>query len=191
MIRFFDIAFSLFGLCLLSPFFAIISILIKIDSAGPVFYRQLRVGKGGIDFYLFKFRSMFVESEKKGLLTVGARDTRITPFGYFIRKYKLDELPQLYNVLVGEMSLVGPRPELRKYVDLYSFEEREVLSIRPGITDNASILFKNENELLGKVKNSEEYYIKTIMPEKIKLNMLYIKDQSIYQYFRIIFKTIF
>lgn len=191
MIRFFDIVISLFGLVILSPFLLIISIVIKLDSRGSVFYKQLRVGRRGIDFYLYKFRSMFIESDKKGYLTVGDRDPRITPFGYYIRKYKLDELPQLYNVLIGEMSLVGPRPELRKYMDLYSLEEREVLSIRPGITDYASIFFKNENELLAKVINSEEYYIQTIMPEKIKLNMLYIKDQSIYQYFRIIFKTIF
>lgn len=191
MIRFFDVFFSFYGLCLLSPVFVLISLIIKIDSKGPVFYKQKRVGIFGNDFYLYKFRSMYVDSEKKGNLTVGERDPRITPIGYYIRKYKLDELPQLLNVFKGEMSLVGPRPEVRKYVDLYTVEQKKVLSVRPGITDIASIVFKKENELLEKASNSEEYYIKTILPEKIKLNMIFIEHRNIYLYFKIIFRTIF
>lgn len=190
MIRFFDILFSLIGLILLSPIFVIVAIAIKIDSKGPIFYRQQRIGKNGVKFSLLKFRSMFTESDKKGLITIGNNDSRITSIGRFIRKYKIDELPQLINVLNGSMSLVGPRPEVSIYVELYNDYQRKVLSIKPGITDFASIYFKNENEILESKKNPEEYYIKYLIPQKIRLNLIYIKNYNIKTYFLIIFKTI-
>ena len=147
MLRFLDILFSFLGLIVLSPLLVLLCLWVKFDSAGPIFYIQKRVGLNGIDFNLFKFRSMRVNADKLGLLTVGGRDPRITNSGFYIRKYKMDELPQLFNVLVGDMSLVGPRPEVRKYVDLYNEEQLKVLSVRPGITDEASIAFRNENEM--------------------------------------------
>ena len=190
MIRFFDFILSLVGLVVLAPIFIVLAIWIKIDSKGSVFYKQVRVGQNGIDFGLFKFRSMVVDADKKGLITVGGRDPRITRSGYFIRKYKLDELPQLINVLVGDMSLVGPRPEVRKYVDLYTDEQQKVLSVKPGITDYASIEYMDENEILGKSSDPEKTYIEEIMPEKIKYNMKYILNKNISEYFKIIFLTL-
>ncbi|MBE4953134.1 sugar transferase [Haemophilus parainfluenzae] len=190
MIRFFDFILSLVGLVVLAPIFIVLAIWIKIDSKGPVFYKQVRVGQNGIDFGLFKFRSMVVDADKKGLITVGGRDPRITRSGYFIRKYKLDELPQLINVLVGDMSLVGPRPEVRKYVDLYTDEQQKVLSVKPGITDYASIEYMDENEILGKSSDPEKTYIEEIMPEKIKYNMKYIQNKNVSEYFKIIFLTL-
>jgi lipopolysaccharide/colanic/teichoic acid biosynthesis glycosyltransferase len=188
--RLFDIFFSGIGLIVLFPFFVFLSLLIVIDSKGGVFYKQVRVGKNGLDFNLFKFRSMIVDSEKQGLLTVGGRDPRITKIGCFIRKYKIDELSQLINVFIGDMSLVGPRPEVRKYVDLYNPEQLKVLSVKPGITDNASILYFNENDLLAKSSNPEETYIKEVMPEKLKLNLKYIKNYNTLSDIKIIFKTV-
>lgn len=190
MIRFFDFILSLVGLVVLAPIFIVLAIWIKIDSKGPVFYKQVRVGQNGIDFGLFKFRSMVVDADKKGLITVGGRDPRITRSGYFIRKYKLDELPQLINVLVGDMSLVGPRPEVRKYVDLYTDEQQKALSVKPGITDYASIEYMDENEILGKSSDPEKTYIEEIMPEKIKYNMKYIQNKNVSEYFKIIFLTL-
>ena len=190
MIRFFDFILSLVGLVVLAPIFIVLAIWIKIDSKGPVFYKQVRVGRNGIDFGLFKFRSMVVDADKKGLITVGGRDPRITRSGYFIRKYKLDELPQLINVLVGDMSLVGPRPEVRKYVDLYTDEQQKVLSVKPGITDYASIEYMDENEILGKSSDPEKTYIEEIMPEKIKYNMKYINNKNLFEYFKIILLTV-
>ncbi|MDK7253554.1 sugar transferase [Haemophilus sp. UMB1048] len=190
MIRFFDFILSLVGLVVLAPIFIVLAIWIKIDSKGPVFYKQVRVGQNGIDFGLFKFRSMVVDADKKGLITVGGRDPRITRSGYFIRKYKLDELPQLINVLVGDMSLVGPRPEVRKYVELYTDEQQKVLSVKPGITDYASIEYMDENEILGKSNDPEKTYIEEIMPEKIKYNMKYIQNKNVSEYFKIIFLTL-
>lgn len=191
MIRFLDIFFSSIGLILLSPIFIILAIWIKIDSTGPVFYKQVRVGLRGKEFKLFKFRSMRLDADKSGLLTVGGRDPRITKSGYVIRKYKLDELPQLLNVLVGEMSLVGPRPEVSKYTNLYTPEQRKVLDVRPGITDWASIEFKNENDILAQSSDPEKTYIEEIMPRKIELNKIYIEHKTVIAYFNIIFKTIF
>ena len=188
--RIFDICFSLIGLILLLPIFLFISILIIIDSKGGVFYKQVRVGKDEIDFKLFKFRSMRTDSDKKGLLTVGGRDSRITRMGYYIRKYKIDELPQLINVFLGDMSLVGPRPEVRRYTDLYNDEQKKVLSVKPGITDYASIEYSNENELLGKADNPERVYIDEIMPAKLKLNLRYIQEQGLLTDVKIIIKTI-
>ena len=190
MIRFFDFILSLVGLVVLAPIFIVLAIWIKIDSKGPVFYKQVRVGRNGIDFGLFKFRSMVVDADKKGLITVGGRDPRITRSGYFIRKYKLDELPQLINVLVGDMSLVGPRPEVRKYVNLYTDEQQKVLSVKPGITDYASIEYMDENEILGKSSDPEKTYIEDIMPEKIKYNMKYIQNKNLFEYFKIILLTV-
>lgn len=191
MIRALDILFSFFGLILLSPVLLVLAVWVKLDSSGPVFYRQVRVGRYGKDFMLLKFRSMRVNADKAGLLTVGGRDPRITTAGYFLRKYKLDELPQLLNVLIGEMSLVGPRPEVRKYVELYTNEQKNILNVRPGVTDIASIEFKNENELLARSNNAEHTYITEVMPQKIKLNQVFIQDPSVASYLRIIFRTVF
>lgn len=189
MIRLFDILFSLLALIVLSPVFLMIILFIKLGSKGPAFYKQVRIGLHGKEFTLLKFRSMHINADKLGLLTVGGRDPRITTAGYFIRKYKLDELPQLWNVLIGDMSIVGPRPEVKKYVDLYTPQQREVLNVRPGITDMASIMFKNENEILDKQADPENYYIHYIMPEKIRLNYIYIQRPNIINYFRIILLT--
>ena len=191
MTRFFDILFSFFGLVILSPLFVIIWLIIVLTSKGSGFYKQIRVGKNGADFSLYKFRSMRKDADKGSLITVGGRDPRITKIGYFIRKFKIDELPQLFNVLKGDMSLVGPRPEVRKYVDLYTDEQKKVLSVRPGITDYASIEYVDENEILGKAENPDEVYVNQIMPDKIKLNMKYIENQSVKEYFKIIFLTVF
>lgn len=189
MIRLFDIVFSALGLLILSPLFLILYILIRLESRGGGFYKQERIGKDGKPFGLYKFRSMRSGSDKKGLITVGEHDDRITRLGYFLRRYKLDELPQLYNVLKGDMSLVGPRPEVRKYVEMYNDEQRKVLSVRPGITDYASIEYVNENEILGNAADPDQVYIEQVMPDKIKLNMKYIRKQSITEYFKIIFLT--
>lgn len=190
MIRFLDIFFSFCGLLLLLPVFLILYLFIRIESKGPGFYSQIRVGKGGKDFRLYKFRSMRVGANKKGLITVGGRDSRITRVGYFIRKYKLDELPQLWNVLLGDMSLVGPRPEVRKYVDMYTEDQWKVLSVRPGITDYASIEYVDENEILGKAIDPDKVYVEQIMPDKIRYNMKYIQSRSVFEYFKVIILTI-
>jgi lipopolysaccharide/colanic/teichoic acid biosynthesis glycosyltransferase len=190
MKRIFDIVASFIGLLILSPLFLFLGIWISRESKGGIFYKQIRVGKNGVDFKLWKFRSMVPDADKKGLLTVGGRDPRITRAGYFLRKYKLDELPQLINVLLGDMSLVGPRPEVRKYVDLYTVEQRQVLSVRPGITDYASLEYFEENELLAKSENPEETYICEVMPAKLKLNARYIKDASFLKDIKIIMRTI-
>ena len=161
-----------------------------MDSSGPVFYRQVRVGLHGRDFTLYKFRSMRVGSDKKGLLTIGSHDPRVTSSGYFIRKYKLDEFPQLINILNGDMSFVGPRPEVRKYVDMYTIEQLTVLNVRPGITDLASIRYCNENELLENVANPEKYYTHVIMQDKLRINLDYVENQSLLLDIKLIFKTL-
>ena len=188
--RIFDIICSLIGIIILLPFFVIISVLIIVNSGFPVFYFQTRVGKNSKNFNLIKFRTMHTHADKKGLLTVGGRDVRVTAIGYFLRKYKIDELPQLINVLVGSMSLVGPRPEVSKYVDLYNVQQLQVLNVRPGITDLASLEFINENELLAQSSNPEETYIQSIMPQKLALNLKYIAQQSFGTDVKIIYKTI-
>ncbi len=187
--RLFDFFLSLGGIIVLSPFFLLIAVVIKLESTGGILFRQIRVGKNDQDFLLFKFRSMYTHAESKGQLTVGMRDPRITRVGYMMRKYKLDELPQLFNVLKGEMSFVGPRPEVRKYVALYNSEQRKVLSVKPGITDYASIQYFNENELLGKSDNPEQTYINEIMPTKLAINLSYIKSNNIWTDVGILFKT--
>ncbi len=189
--RIFDFVFSLIGLIILSPLFFVISLLIIFDSKGGVFYIQKRIGKKFKEFGIIKFRTMRPDSDKRGLLTVGGRDSRITKAGYFLRKYKLDELPQLINVFKGEMSFVGPRPEVKKYVDLYNEEQKKVLLVKPGITDNASIEFSNENEILGKYADAEKAYIEIVMPAKLNLNLNYINQQNFINDMKIILKTIF
>ena len=189
--RLFDIVSSGIGLLCLAPVFVVMAIWIKLDSRGPVFYRQTRVGRYGRDFRIFKFRSMRVGSDKGRQITVGERAPRITRSGYFIRRYKIDELPQLINVFLGDMSVVGPRPEVRKYVDLYSEEQRKVFQVRPGITDLASIKYRNENELLSQVDDPDTYYIDVIMPDKLAINLEYIRHQSFMGDIKIIFNTLF
>ena len=189
MKRIFDVIASGLGLIVLSPLFLIIAIWIKLDSKGPVFYRQVRVGYKNKDFRIFKFRSMRVGSDKGSLVTIGGHDPRITRSGYFIRKFKFDELPQLINVFVGDMSLVGPRPEVRHYVNYWTPEQLHVLDVRPGITDPASIKFRNENELMEKAEDPEKYYIGVIMQEKIKLYLEYVEKHSFWYDLGLIFKT--
>ena len=189
MTRLLDFIFSLCGLIVLSPLFLVLYVLIRMESKGGGFYSQERVGLNGVPFRLYKFRSMRVGSDLKGLITVG--DNRITRTGLFIRKYKLDELPQLWNVLIGDMSLVGPRPEVEKYTRLYTHEQQRVLSVRPGITDWASIEYIDENRILGEAADPDKAYIEQIMPDKIALNMRYINHHTVGEYFRIIFATLF
>ena len=187
--RIFDITLSLFGLIILLPFMLIIAILIKIDSKGPVFFKQIRVTKNGKEFKIFKYRTMRVGSDKYSQITVG-KDDRITKIGSFLRKYKLDEIPQLINVLIGDMSLVGPRPEVPKYVALYTDEQKEILKVRAGITDYASIEFSDENDLLASEEEPEKAYIEKIMPKKIELNKKYLSEISILTDIKIILLTI-
>lgn len=189
MKRFFDIVASGCGLLVLLPLFLVIAIWIKLDSKGPVFYRQVRVGRHNKDFRIIKFRSMRVGADKGSLVTIGGRDPRITRSGYFIRKYKLDELPQLINVFIGQMSIVGPRPEVRHYVDYWTKEQLHVLDVRPGITDPASIKFRNENELMEKADNPENYYINVIMQEKIRMYLEYVRKVGFWYDIKLIFKT--
>ena len=189
MKRAFDVIASGLGLIVLSPLFLFLAVWIKLDSKGPVFYRQVRVGWHNRDFRIFKFRSMRVGSDKGSLVTIGGRDPRVTRSGYYIRKLKLDELPQLINVFIGDMSLVGPRPEVRHYVDYWTEEQMHVLDVRPGITDPASIKFRNENELMEKAEDPETYYIEVIMQEKIRLYLEYVKHHSFWGDIALIFKT--
>ena len=190
MKRLFDIVASGLGLIVLSPLFILVAIWIKLDSEGPVFFRQVRVGRYNKDFRIFKFRSMRVGSDKGSQVTIGGRDPRVTRSGYFIRKFKIDELPQLINVFIGDMSLVGPRPEVRHYVNYWTPEQMHVLDVRPGITDPASIKYRNENELLEKANDPEKFYIEVIMQEKILLYLQYVKNVSLGSDIRLILKTL-
>lgn len=190
MKRLFDLVLSICGILFLLPFFIIISVLIKLDSPGDIIFKQTRVTKDGKEFKIFKFRTMKSNTEKQGQITIGA-DSRITSVGNFLRKTKLDELPQLFNIVMGDMSFVGPRPEVPKYVAMYTCNQKEILKVRAGITDYASIYFSNESEILGKQKNPEKFYIEKIMPYKIELNKKYIKESGIITDIKIIFLTIF
>jgi lipopolysaccharide/colanic/teichoic acid biosynthesis glycosyltransferase len=190
MIRFFDIIISLYVIVLLLPVIVVIGIIISLDSRGGVFFVQTRVGKYGRDFNLIKFRTMRAGAEQHGALTVGARDSRITAPGILLRRFKLDELPQLFNVLKGDMSLVGPRPEVRRYVDLYTPAQYFVLYVKPGITDYASIEYMDENEILGNSPDPELTYITEVMPAKIELNRRFIEHPGTREYFTILLKTI-
>jgi lipopolysaccharide/colanic/teichoic acid biosynthesis glycosyltransferase len=191
LIRAFDIIFSLLGLIILFPVLLIIVLIILFDSPGPVIFRQWRVGKNNLDFKVFKFRTMQIDADRHGLITVGSRDPRVTKVGVVLRRFKLDELPQLLNVLKGEMSLVGPRPEVRRYAELYSpAHQMRIFSVKPGITDVASIRYSNENELLSGVSDPENYYVTQVLPAKIKLNLIFIENPTFGHYLRIIFRTI-
>ncbi|MEP1488755.1 MAG: sugar transferase [Algibacter sp.] len=188
--RSFDFILALLVLIIIAPLLIFIAIIIKMDSKGPILFIQNRVGKNNTDFNIFKFRTMHTKSEKKGLLTIGNRDSRVTKVGYFLRRYKIDEFPQLLNVLLGHMSFVGPRPELRYYVDFYKKEDLIILSVRPGITGLASLEYRNEVELLKKAENPEKYYINTIIPDKLSYNKTYIKKRSFFLDLKLIFKTV-
>ena len=185
-----DIVLSAAALCVLWPVLLLIALAIVVDDPGPVFYRQVRVGRGGKPFRIFKFRTMVVDADKKGLSITVGRDSRITRVGALLRKTKLDELAQLLNVLCGQMSFVGPRPEVPRYVELYTPYQRQVLLVRPGITDYASIAYRNENDLLAGADDPERMYIETIMPDKIELNMKYLREISPLADVRLILKTI-
>lgn len=188
--RIFDIVCSGLGLIILSPFLLFVAIRIKMGSDGPVFFKQIRVGEKGKEFKILKFRTMVVDAEKLGRQITVGNDNRITKIGAFLRKYKIDELPQLINVFKGDMSLVGPRPEVPRYVNMYTEEQRKVLDVKPGITDLASIRYRDENELLGQAENPDEFYINTIMPDKLALNVEYINKSNIFLDIYIILKTI-
>jgi len=190
MKRLFDILFALFVLICFLPIGMMLSLWIVFESRGGVFFSQNRVGQNGVSFRLLKFRSMYVKAESLGRITVGSRDTRITKVGYYLRKYKLDEFPQFVNVLKGEMSIVGPRPEVQEYVDLYTESQRKILQVKPGITDLASLAYFHENELLANSENPQQTYIKEVLPAKIKLNEEYLKNPSFLNDFLIILKTV-
>jgi lipopolysaccharide/colanic/teichoic acid biosynthesis glycosyltransferase len=190
MKRLFDILLSLVVLVIGLPFALIIALLIVVDSKGGVFYRQSRVGRDNVDFQLYKFRTMCTGADKGSLITVGGDDVRITKVGRFLRKFKIDEFPQFLNILKGEMSIVGPRPEVRKYVDMYTPEQMRVLSVRPGLTDYASIRYVNENELLATSPDPEKTYIEEIMPDKLNLNLKYIDEQSLWVDMKIMMQTL-
>ncbi len=188
--RIFDITFSLIGLIILSPLLLLISFAIFLTAPlEPVIYRQIRIGRGGSEFLLYKFRTMYNDSASSGQLTIGMRDKRITTIGYLLRKYKIDELPQLFNVLKGDMSIVGPRPEVPYYVAKYNKEQLRVLQVKPGLTDYASIEYSNENEILGRSDNPQETYLKVIMPAKLTLNIKYIDNINLVTDIKIILKT--
>ena len=189
MKRIFDIFTSIVILTIFFPFGVIFSFLIIFESRGGVFYRQERIGKNQVPFRLFKFRTMRVDADKFGQLTVGMRDPRITRVGYFIRKFKLDEFPQFINVLIGQMSIVGPRPEVKEYVDLYNKEQLKVLEVKPGITDYASLEYFNENEILGKAENPRQTYIDEVMPAKLELNKKYLSNPTILHDLKIMWLT--
>ena len=189
--RLFDVISSLTGILILTPLFIIVAVSIKLDSYGPILFQQTRIGRSGSKFKIYKFRTMIVNAEQFGQQITIGDDQRITKIGAWLRKFKLDELPQLFNVLNGEMSLVGPRPEVEKYVDLYTSHQRQVLQVRPGITDPASIVFRNESDLLGKADDPENFYIREIMPKKLELNLNYLKSQSIISDIKIILNTLF
>ncbi len=188
--RAFDILFSLFGIILISPLLIVISVMIKLDSRGKIIYKQIRVGRNHVNFNLLKFRTMLEDADKGSLLTIGSHDARITTIGYYLRKYKLDELPQLINILEGDMSFVGPRPEVRKYVKLYNALQRRVLTVKPGLTDYATVEYMDENTLLANVENPEQFYINHIIPDKINFNLKYIDHHNLWIDIKIILLTI-
>lgn len=190
--RIFDFIFALVGLIVTSFIFVLVAIFIKIESKGPVFYRGIRVGRYGKPFKIFKFRSMVQDAEKTGTSSTGVSDMRVTPCGRFIRKFKLDELSQLINVLMGDMSLVGPRPEVQKFVDMYTEEEKAILTLRPGITDWSSIKFHNEGEIIetSGIQDADEAYAKLIRPQKLRLQLEYVRKRSLWVDIKIIISTI-
>lgn len=190
--RFFDLAFSGVGLFFLSPAFLLLAIAIKLNSAGPVFYRGVRIGRFGKPFKIYKFRSMVADAEKKGAASTSNTDMRVTSVGHFIRKFKFDEFSQLINVFLGDMSLVGPRPEVQKFVDMYTKEEKQILTVRPGITDWSSIKFHNEGDIIeaSGIADADEAYAKLIRPEKLRLQLKYVREQNLFVDIKIIICTI-
>jgi len=188
--RIFDVAVASIALVVLTPLFALLAVMVKLTSRGPIFYRQARVGRNGRVFQLIKFRSMFVNTDREGLLITSAGDRRITPLGRILRGSKMDELPQFWNVICGDMSLVGPRPEVPLYVDSYSAEQRQILTVRPGITDSASIAYRDEEKVLAGKTDPDLYYREIVLPHKIELNHEYLKRLSFSYDLRLLFQTI-
>jgi lipopolysaccharide/colanic/teichoic acid biosynthesis glycosyltransferase len=190
--RFFDVVMSAIGLLLLSPFFLLLALVIKLDSHGPVFYRGVRVGRHGRSFKIYKFRSMVADAERKGAASTSTTDLRVTRSGRFIRKFKFDEFSQLINVFLGDMSLVGPRPEVQKFVDRYTPEERVILTVRPGITDWSSIKFHNEGEIIeaSGIPDADEAYETLIRPEKLRLQLKYVKERNLWVDIKIVVSTV-
>lgn len=189
--RIFDFLFAFLGLVLLFPLLVIITVFIKLDSKGPILFIQARVGQHNKEFNIYKFRTMYLKSQKKGLLTIGDNDSRVTKIGYFLRKYKIDEFPQLINIIKGDMSFVGPRPELRYYVNFYTEDDMVIFKLKPGITGLASLEYRDEVELLKKAKDPEKYFIETIIPDKLSYNKRYLKQQNFLFDIKLIFKTIY
>ncbi|WP_203258707.1 sugar transferase [Hyunsoonleella ulvae] len=189
--RIFDFLFAFLGLVLLFPLLIIIAVFIKLDSKGPILFIQTRVGQHNKEFNIYKFRTMYLKSQKKGLLTIGDNDSRVTKIGYFLRKYKIDEFPQLINIIKGDMSFVGPRPELRYYVNFYTEDDMVIFKLKPGITGLASLEYRDEVELLKKVKDPEKYFIETIIPDKLSYNKRYLKQQNFLFDIKLIFKTVY
>jgi lipopolysaccharide/colanic/teichoic acid biosynthesis glycosyltransferase len=190
--RFVDVVLSAVGLLLLSPFFLLLAPVIKLDSHGPVFYRGVRVGRHGRPFKIYKFRSMVYNAERKGAASTSTTDLRVTRSGNFIRKFKFDEFSQLINVFLGDMSLVGPRPEVQKFVDRYTPEEKVILTVRPGITDWSSIKFHNEGEIIeaSGIPDADEAYEKLIRPEKLRLQLKYVKERNLWVDVKIVVSTV-
>jgi lipopolysaccharide/colanic/teichoic acid biosynthesis glycosyltransferase len=178
------------GLLVLCPLLAVLALAVKGTSPGPVFFRQERVGRGGRGFRILKFRTMVADAERRGLHITAGGDPRVTPVGRLLRHYKMDELPQLWNVLVGDMSLVGPRPEVAKYVALYSSEQRRVLEVRPGITDPASLAYRHEEALLARAADPERFYVETVMPAKLRINLDYINHRTFVRDLIVLLRTV-
>lgn len=188
--RIFDIIISIIGLILFSPVLLIIAIIIKLHDSGSVFYKAPRIGLNGAPFYMYKFRTMIPDADKFGPSSSSKSDVRVTPIGKYLRKYKFDELPQLFNVLSGKMSIIGPRPEEKKFTDMFSVEEKNILSVKPGITDWASIWNSNESELLEGCDDPDGYYLKYIRPEKLRLQLLYSRKSNFFVDLQIFFLTL-
>ena len=188
--RIFDFCWSIMGLVLLSPLLALVAVAVKLDDGGPIVFRQVRIGLGGRPFQIWKFRTMVVDAERQGRAISVGQDPRATRVGRHLRSTKLDEFPQLLNVILGEMSLVGPRPEVPEYVKLYSESQRAILALRPGITDLASIKYRNECELLGEAENPEETYVQTVLPDKIRINLAYATRADLWSDFLVILATL-
>jgi lipopolysaccharide/colanic/teichoic acid biosynthesis glycosyltransferase len=188
--RTFDLFWSILGLAILSPLLLLIALAVRLEDGGPAFFRQVRIGRGGRPFSIWKFRTMIVDAESQGRSITVGQDSRITRIGWHLRNTKLDEIPQLLNVLTGEMSLVGPRPEVPRYVALYTEDQRAILALRPGITDLASIKYRNESDLLAQAENPDETYVQSVMPDKIRLNLVYAAKASLWSDFLVILATL-
>jgi len=188
--RAFDLFWSVLGLAVLFPLLVLVALAVKLQDGGPVFFRQIRIGRGGRPFRIWKFRTMVVEAEHQGRAITVGRDPRITKAGWYLRSTKLDELPQLLNVAAGEMSLVGPRPEVPRFVALYSEDQRAILALRPGVTDLASIKYRNESDLLAQAENPDETYVRMVLPDKIRINLAYASQAGLWSDFLVILATL-